>query len=71
VSDASGSIEQQVGDRIRQLRTERGWTQRELTERIGVDINISSIERGQITVRIDTLQRIADALEVAPRELLP
>ena len=71
MSDATGPIEQQVGGRIRQLRTERGWTQRELATRIGFDLTISAIERGRVSIRIDTLQRIADALEVAPRELLP
>jgi transcriptional regulator with XRE-family HTH domain len=65
------TIEQHVGQRIRELRTERGWTQQELTERIGQAINISSIERGMISIRIDTLQRLANALGVPPQDLLP
>lgn len=51
-----------VGDVIRKLRFERGWTIEELGERAGVNkATVSSIERGESNAREDTLARLAAA----------
>lgn len=52
-----------IGDRIRQLRTERGISQVELAEKTGlVQPHIVRIEQGRYSVGFDTLQAIAKAL---------
>lgn len=63
---------QRLGDRIREARTMRGWTQAELAARVGIDhTGISHLESGRReNVQIDTLMRLADALEVTPQWLL-
>ena len=52
-----------IGERIRQLRTERGISQVELAERAGlIQPHIVRIEQGRYSVGLDTLQAIAKAL---------
>ena len=52
-----------IGERIRQLRTERGMSQTELAEKAGlVQPHIVRIEQGRYSVGLDTLQAIAKAL---------
>lgn len=52
------------GARVRRLRAERGWSQRTLAERAGVDQSlISKLETGyQDGVLLSTVVKIADAL---------
>jgi len=56
---------QRVGKRIRQLRTERKWTQQMLADHadIGQD-HLSELERGKKEIGIRVLERIAAALDV-------
>jgi transcriptional regulator with XRE-family HTH domain len=57
--------------RLRELRGRRGWTQGELAERAGVSKEaIYTHERGRKHPRRDTLRLLAEALGVAPAELL-
>lgn len=59
------------GSKVRELRTARGWNQRELAERVGVDRNwVSAVESGKQNVSLRTLQKFADALSMAPVDLL-
>ena len=52
-----------MGERIRQLRTERGISQVELAERAGlIQPHVVRIEQGRYSVGLDTLQAIAKAL---------
>lgn len=52
-----------MGERIRQLRTERGISQVELAERAGlIQPHIVRIEQGRYSVGLDTLQAIAKAV---------
>lgn len=54
---------QRIGQRIAQLRKERGITQQELAERTGMQQgNIARIEAGKYSARFDTLQIIAEAM---------
>lgn len=54
---------QRIGQRIAQLRNERGITQQELAERTGMQQgNIARIEAGRYSARFDTLQTIAEAM---------
>ena len=68
------------GDRVRELRKERGWSQGDLGAKIGTDAGrISRYEAGKITPSLEALVRLADVLQVsvdylvregAPRKIL-
>jgi DNA-binding XRE family transcriptional regulator len=60
-----------VGRRVREARKAAGLTQVELGERAGLDqAVISRLERGLHVPRLDTLRRIADALDLSVAQLL-
>ncbi len=53
-----------LGDNIRKVRKEKGWSQRVLAEKIDSDTSyINRIETGKLNPSIAALQRIADVLE--------
>lgn len=61
-----------VGQRVRALRIKRGWSQEELGFESGLHRNyIGGIERGERNVAVVNLARLAKALGVRPRDLLP
>lgn len=65
-----------LGDNIKSARVSHGLTQLALAHAIGytgddAGAYISRVESGQQAPRLDTLQRIADALGVAVCSLLP
>lgn len=54
-----------VGDRIKEARKAKGWTQSSLAEKSGVaTITISQYETGKRKPRIEQLEAISNALEV-------
>src|SRR5208283_2638256 len=54
-----------VGERIRNLRKERGWSQEELGEKADLHHTyVGAVERGEKNASIDTLDKIADALGI-------
>ena len=59
------SQESHVGQRVRQLRMDRGYSIRGLAEASGLSVNtLSLIENGKISPSVSTLQRAAAALGV-------
>lgn len=59
-----------TGNRIRKTREKQDLVQRELAEKAGVPVRtIGRIERGEVDVRLGTLKKIADALELTVRDL--
>lgn len=61
----------QFGKRIRELRRERGWRQLDLAEQAGISENyVSDLEQGKKEVCLQTLERLAEALEVRISELM-
>lgn len=59
-----------IGNRIKEIRTAKGWTQAVLAEKSGVEpSNISHIERAATKLSLPTLVNIANALEVTLDEL--
>jgi transcriptional regulator with XRE-family HTH domain len=58
------------GQRLRQLREEKGVSMRELAKEADMEYSqYSKIERGKINTTISTVQAIAEALEVPTVEL--
>lgn len=54
-----------LGERLRQLRTERRLSQRDLAARAGISTNsVSLIERDEISPSVSTLQSLASALNI-------
>ena len=59
------------GERLARLRKERGWTQVELAERLGITQTLlSDYERGKLRLNADMIVRLANALETTTDELL-
>ncbi|MEA3286194.1 MAG: XRE family transcriptional regulator [Candidatus Marinimicrobia bacterium] len=62
---------QHIGQNVRRLRMEKGWTQSILHEETRLSIPaIGNIERGKAEPRIANIKKIADALDVNMYELL-
>jgi transcriptional regulator with XRE-family HTH domain len=59
-----------LGQRIKQLRTERGWSQEEFAEICGVHRTyMGHIERGEKNLSFGSIARVANALDVSLSEL--
>ena len=62
---------QQIGDRIRDLRTEADLSQEKLAFACDLDRTyIGSVERGERNISALNLKKIAKALKVKPADLL-
>lgn len=56
---------------IKKMRKERRLSQRELARKIGISHNyLSEIERNEYDITVSMLIRIANALDVDPRDLI-
>ena len=59
-------------ERLRSMRAAKGMSQEELADAAGLHrTHVSLIERNHRSVRLETLERLAAALNVQPAELLP
>jgi transcriptional regulator with XRE-family HTH domain len=62
---------QRFGQNVRAARLARGWTQEDLAGRTGLaTVQVSRVERGKREIRLTTLIRLLDALNVPSSELL-
>jgi transcriptional regulator with XRE-family HTH domain len=60
-----------LGRNLRRVREQRELTQEDVSERSGVHATeVSRIEAGKRDPRVSTLERLANAVEVSPGELL-
>src|SRR5213592_4569262 len=60
-----------VGERIRRLRKERGWTQDEISRRFGFNYkHYQRIEQGQQNLELATLNKLATAFEIPIDQIL-
>ena len=67
----STDIRVRLGNRIRALRQERGWTQVEMAEMLGVDRSyLSEIETGKKDPSLRVLKTIADGFGLSLSQLL-
>ncbi|HWB32943.1 MAG TPA: helix-turn-helix transcriptional regulator [Acidobacteriaceae bacterium] len=54
------------GRRLRRLRKEKGWTQVQMAEELGIDRSyISDMERGKKNVCLPTMEIIAIAFDIS------
>lgn len=68
---ASSQLAAAMGRAIQVVRTDRGWSRKDLAERTGLSYSfLSEIENGVKTPSSRTLIAIADALDIAPGALL-
>ena len=64
-------VQRTVGNRIRALRKDRGWTQDVFGDKSGLNrAHVGEIERGESNVTIQTLKLIADTLRVKIEDLV-
>lgn len=62
----------QIGKRIRRLRKQRELTQEELAEKVGVSTtHVGLVETGKRRMSLKTLQKVANALKVKVKDLIP
>ncbi len=63
-------IKKLLGQRIKELRTKKGFTQEQLTEKLNIgQRTLSKIERGNTFVSAETLAKLLIALDVSIDEL--
>jgi transcriptional regulator with XRE-family HTH domain len=64
-------IRTRLGQNVRRLREEKGWSQEDYAERAGIHRTyVSDIERGRRNPTITVLEKLAKPLEIAPGRLL-
>lgn len=62
----------QFGERVKQVRDEKGMSQEELADKAGLHrTQISLIERGMRSPRLETIEKLAKALKIQAKDLLP
>ncbi|CSC92401.1 Antitoxin HipB [Vibrio cholerae] len=60
-----------IGENLKRLRRDKGWTQGELAKNCGIRLGqISKIERNETDPKLSTLYAITQALECTPNALL-
>ena len=64
-------LRDRLGQAVRELRAAAGFSQEAFADHIGVHrTSMSSIERGMLNVRLNTLEQLAGGLEISAWELL-
>lgn len=63
-------IKKRFGKRLRKIRRAKDLTQEQLADQVGVSLNfIGQLERGENSPSFETVQKIAEVLEVDISEL--
>jgi len=64
------TLRQRFGNRLREIRAQRGLTQERFAEILGMSVDfLSLIERGRNAPSFDTIERISKRLKVPVAEL--
>lgn len=62
---------QTFGQRVRDGRIARGWTQERLAEVTGLHATyVASVERGERNISLRNILRLAEGLDIGPEELV-
>lgn len=65
------SLQKRLGKTIRQLRKQAGYSQEGFADAVGVHRTyMGSVERGEVNIALENLQRIAAALGLSAAALL-
>lgn len=68
---SSEPLRQRFADNLRELRNSRGLTQEELAEKAGLHRTyVGSVERGERNLTLESMRRLAEALDVSVWSLL-
>lgn len=60
-----GSEDQQLANIFKEAREKAGLTQAEVAEKAGIHFNYyARVERGEVTPRVDIVEKIAKALKI-------
>lgn len=66
-----GDLQLIVGRNLRRIRRERGLSQEEFADLLGVHRTyMGGVERGERNLTLRSLERLADRIAIDPRELL-
>ncbi len=64
------NIKKQIGARIKKLRQDKGFSQEQFAEKIGIaSRTLCGIEIGKNFFTADTLEKILETLEITPQDL--
>lgn len=67
----SDTLEKQIGKKIKQFRTIKGWSRQQAADLLEVSLTAyGSIERGETNISIARLEKIAKIFEIALTDLL-
>ena len=62
----------QFGEKLRNIRLDLGYSQEELSFKAGLHRTyISSVERGKRNISLSNIQKLADALGLKMKDLMP
>ena len=65
------ALQKRFGDRVRELRKARGWSQEHLADVCHLHrSHMGQIERGEVDVELTTLRKVTKGLGVHPGEVL-
>ena len=71
-ADSVESVPDEAGERVRDLRRERGWTQEDLEAKAKVErVFLSRLEGGRQNPSILTIRALARAFKIRSADLLP
>lgn len=60
------------GENIKKIRKQKGFTQKELGQKLGISqAAIGQFESNKANSKMETIQKIADALNVSINDLIP
>lgn len=66
----SQTMRKKFGKRIRELRLEKGWSQEQFADEVGVHRTyIGAVERGEQNIALDNIERVAKRLGITVEEL--
>jgi len=72
VVKVASNVAIEFGRKLRSLRKEQGISQEELAARANLHRTyVSSVERGERNVTIETIEKLADALNLQMADLMP
>ena len=63
-------LRKRLGERVRELRRMRGFTQTELASQVGMDYRyVGAIERGEVNLTADNIEKIAKGFGIPAYQL--